>query len=92
MLNANAIPGTQTADVMSARKRANMPNNGAGCTHYWLIKEPRGPTSPGRCKLCGARATLPNTVGLNWHEQQKAEASIFQSLPYSQKVLRIKGF
>ena len=70
-----------------------MQNNGeVGCVHYWIIEEARGPTSRGRCKNCGARGIFPNTVSANWHEQQKAEASIFQSLPYSQKALRIRDF
>ena len=93
MLNANETPGTQTAAAISVRGKRNMQNNGeVGCVHYWIIDEARGPTSHGRFKNCGAMATFPNTVSANWHEQQKAEASIFQSLPYSQKVLRIKGF
>jgi len=56
-----------------------MPNNGeVGCVHYWIIDEARGPTSHGRCKNCGAWGIFPNTVSANWHEQQKAEASIFR--------------
>lgn len=24
------------------------------CVHWWLLEAPRGPTSWGRCKFCGA--------------------------------------
>jgi hypothetical protein len=32
----------------------------AGCPHYWLIEPPRGPTSMGICKLCGAIKEFDN--------------------------------
>lgn len=27
------------------------------CVHHWVIEMPQGPTSEGRCKLCGAERT-----------------------------------
>ena len=30
------------------------------CTHFWKIKLPNGPTSPGRCKRCGERRDFKN--------------------------------
>ena len=32
------------------------------CTHYWVIESPQGPTSLGRCKLCGAVSEFSNYV------------------------------
>jgi hypothetical protein len=34
----------------------------AGCTHYWVIESPKGPTSLGRCKICGAVSEFSNYV------------------------------
>ena len=33
-----------------------------GCTHYWIIETPRGATSMGVCKLCGATSQFQNYV------------------------------
>jgi hypothetical protein len=30
------------------------------CNHYWVIDSPRGPTSGGICKFCGARKEFDN--------------------------------
>ena len=30
------------------------------CPHYWLIEPPKGPTSMGICKLCGAIREFDN--------------------------------
>lgn len=30
------------------------------CRHHWLIAAPEGPTSPGRCKLCGETREFAN--------------------------------
>ena len=30
------------------------------CPHYWLIDPPKGPTSKGICKLCGASKEFNN--------------------------------
>lgn len=31
------------------------------CSHYWLISPPSGPTSKGRCKICGAEREFKNS-------------------------------
>ncbi len=31
------------------------------CNHHWLIASPNGPTSQGRCKLCGQHANFNNS-------------------------------
>jgi len=37
------------------------------CRHYWIIESPKGPTSRGVCKLCGAerefRNSFPYSIG-----------------------------
>lgn len=33
---------------------------GDPCRHHWLIEAPDGPTSDGRCKLCGATRQFRN--------------------------------
>jgi hypothetical protein len=32
------------------------------CSHHWLIEPPKGPTSTGVCKLCGARREFDNQL------------------------------
>jgi hypothetical protein len=32
------------------------------CVHHWIIDSPEGPTSFGRCKLCGATAEFTNEL------------------------------
>jgi hypothetical protein len=32
------------------------------CQHHWIIESPSGPTSIGRCKLCGAERQFPNSA------------------------------
>ena len=32
------------------------------CIHHWLLEEATGPTSLGRCKLCGEEKTFLNSV------------------------------
>jgi hypothetical protein len=32
------------------------------CQHHWIIESPSGPTSIGRCKLCGAEREFPNSA------------------------------
>ena len=36
---------------------------GADCSHHWIIESPKGPTSRGVCKHCGAEKEF-----LNWCE------------------------
>ena len=32
----------------------------ATCQHHWVIEQPNGPTSLGRCKHCGERREFSN--------------------------------
>lgn len=41
-----------------------------GCTHYWIIESPMGPTSTGKCKFCGAVSDFRNYVPYESGEDQ----------------------
>ncbi|MCE2458710.1 MAG: hypothetical protein J4G14_13010 [Dehalococcoidia bacterium] len=37
------------------------------CQHYWMIEQPNGPTSNGRCKVCGTVREFKNSIqGSGW--------------------------
>jgi hypothetical protein len=36
------------------------PRYDSGCSHHWAIDSAEGPTSLGRCKLCGAERSFLN--------------------------------
>ena len=38
------------------------------CRHYWVIESPKGPTSRGVCKLCGAEKEFNNYGAASWQE------------------------
>lgn len=38
------------------------------CRHYWIIEPATGPTSRGRCKLCGAEKEFYNYIPDLWLE------------------------
>jgi len=47
------------------------------CCHYWVIESPRGATSRGMCKFCGAKKEFQNYLpGLSWEGDQ---SFIFES-------------
>lgn len=41
------------------------------CPHWWRIREPKGPVSRARCKLCGAKREFEN----GYYLQGKVEAA-----------------
>jgi len=46
----------------------------AQCRHHWLIESPRGVTSMGNCKLCGAEREFRNSAGDRlWEEEPLSE-------------------
>lgn len=45
----------------------------AGCRHHWLIETPRGATSKGVCKLCGAAKEFRNSADSYWDEEALAD-------------------
>ena len=36
------------------------PETTVDCVHWWRIREPNGPVSKARCKLCGAKREFEN--------------------------------
>ena len=37
------------------------------CTHHWIIGRPNGPTSMGKCKICGDEQEFKNSIqGTGW--------------------------
>ncbi|HEU4759630.1 MAG TPA: hypothetical protein VFT91_06570 [Dehalococcoidia bacterium] len=41
------------------------------CRHHWMIESPDGPTSRGRCKVCGAERDFMNSFGDNFWEDRE---------------------
>lgn len=42
--------------------------------HHWVIDPPAGPTSPGRCSLCGEEKLFVNSLPIDqniWPDQKK---------------------
>lgn len=43
------------------------PISGKTCFHHWIIGDPDGPTSSGKCKLCGTQRDFMNYFeGSSW--------------------------
>ncbi len=60
MVGGDSMVRRKTKAVPEHEKRkAESP---PGCTHYWIIETPLGPTSMGVCKLCGAVSQFQNYV------------------------------
>lgn len=47
---------------------APAPETESKCRHYWIIEPATGPTSMGRCKLCGAEKEFYNYIPDSWLE------------------------
>jgi len=45
------------------------------CTHHWIIDPPNGPTSTGRCRLCGATKQFTNNWDINYKDSLTATMS-----------------
>lgn len=43
------------------------------CVHWWIIETPNGPTSKGRCKLCGAEKVFRNHFEPNINQIMRGE-------------------
>jgi len=43
-----------------AKNIAEKPKAKKGCCHHWVIESPKGPTSKGVCKYCGAEREFLN--------------------------------
>ena len=55
---------------------ATKPDHG----HYWEIEKPNGPTSLGRCKICGEVREFKNSVQITSWESDGSHVNRNQSL------------
>ena len=50
--------------------------NGPACRHHWVIESASGPTSPGRCRNCGAQKEFKNYIeAVPWGEEARPSSS-----------------
>jgi hypothetical protein len=54
----------------------------SNCTHHWQIDPANGPTSAGRCKLCGAKANFANYLKGAGEHGEGWERKIISPEPY----------
>jgi hypothetical protein len=60
-------------EVLLAAPRAQ--RSSRRCGHHWVIESPDGPTSRGRCKLCGAVKEFSNYLPYtSWAEEKAAKS------------------
>lgn len=46
----------------------------SSCKHLWIIESPNGPTSIGKCKLCGEQNEFRNSVPVSgWDRVSDAQ-------------------
>lgn len=46
------------------------------CVHHWIIESPRGPSSPGVCKYCGATQEFRNYIPFSsWEDESPNKAA-----------------
>jgi len=58
------------------------PKEKAKCKHYWIIESPKGPTSRGVCKYCGAKKEFSNyTPHSSWDEDRSTPNELAGSTP-----------
>jgi hypothetical protein len=58
------------------------PKEKAKCKHYWIIESPKGPTSRGVCKYCGAKKEFGNyTHHSSWDEDRSTPDELSSSTP-----------
>ena len=57
------------------------------CKHHWLIETPRGTTSKGRCKRCGAEREFRNSAdGYLWEDNPNRGYNAWSGVPSTSKV------
>jgi len=50
------------------------------CVHHWVLDQPNGPTSSGRCKHCGTKEEFRNSMqGSGWDRSGQARKAKQQS-------------
>lgn len=63
---------TEKGQIMPESAAAEAPS----CRHHWIIESPRGVTSKGRCKLCGAEREFRNSANDNlWEDDSLSSLS-----------------
>ena len=40
------------------------------CNHHWVIDSPNGPTSTGRCRVCGENREFKNSIQITSWESE----------------------
>ena len=56
------------------------PIDKSGCRHHWVIETPKGPTSKGVCKLCGAEKEFQNFMPeLTWDGDQSSLFGLYRA-------------
>jgi len=59
------------------------------CIHWWLVETPRGPTSKGVCKLCGAEKEFPSAYGRElYREDMKRMGAVIHVNSYRRRGAR----
>ncbi len=68
------------------------PINKSSCAHHWIIGDPDGPTSSGKCKRCGTQRDFMNYFeGSTWGsdislDQLGKSTGATRETPYGQTV------
>ena len=44
------------------------------CTHRWMIESPNGPTSSGRCLVCGSESEFKNSMPISGWDRDGSKA------------------
>ncbi|GEM_PF-2420346 len=44
------------------------------CTHRWMIESPNGPTSMGRCLVCGSESEFKNSMPISGWDRDGSKA------------------
>lgn len=87
--------------LASSRQRASKPYRTgassvstavAACAHHWRIEMPCGPTSTGRCKLCGETREFKNSQDdYGIYGSYKECGLCGKSFPYTRRYFAIKN-
>lgn len=48
-------------------------NLSSDCQHKWLIESPNGPTSNGKCLLCGEEGEFKNSIPISGWDRSDAQ-------------------
>jgi hypothetical protein len=51
------------------------------CVHQWVIEPPNGPTSQGKCRLCGDVRAFRNSLDITYWDTQRHGAGAARRKP-----------